>query len=1009
MKNIKRKAFGVLSLSAVALALASCDAKRNTQTPTGDLKLEQNYATLTRDKLSLSVTYEEMYNKFRSNGYSDVVAKIKESVIRNQMKEATYAKNLKAYNEKILNAVYGTSKFDSFKDLLPSEKEDLEDKVDQFALSEANSYGTIITADEIASLKNLINTFATYENEDVKKALPFESSFIEKMVSQYSYNIALTNYARQFVEVNYNKEKIYSYSDKKEVTNNYKITDEDITNSFKSTYYKYNQTKAIVVRFKNLDEAEAYKSKIEEKMGKFSNDLSATEKRTWFVNLYNEYYKTRESLDADNPFDKDNEEETVFYNDANHSELNTKYSQDLEKFVYDALEDGEGIVNPRNIDGSYYLVYRDSVNYYYGDGTGADFDQAKNITEADLVNKFGSDLDYYKLTNYKGETSANLYEYIKSKLIEAKASESLGETLVLNQIKYNSTIEIYDPVYENQFKNSYSDYYNLTSNFDKNNIFKITTKFDNHTLGDTSDDVELGEFTYSVKDFFNKQVAIHSTEYATTMLEDKYLLQSGIDALLTNKDNDSLTESAKSQINEFNKGKTAYVANMGLNNYLTLTYGLTTHGNEQDALRDYLKAQSLRSSFNKYYGYFLTSTQDADLDTFVDDNNLFATLKKYTDKKQDEAYTFSANHIIIQVCPEVTGTTVDPRKYRNELSKKSDELAEKFDKAVNELTKLIVGEAKVITDKSVDALAKLVKTYNNSSYAYTLQTNEFGYTSWTDFKNAYPEFNFYLHSEDLSSITKASAESYVKEFKDYCAALAKLIAKNEKVDGKNIQDIIKDKGILIDPTSDSFKELGMCETSFGFHILNVYSYTANVSCKFTKEEDSQGSDASYKRWQHKEVIVNTMNPSDTSDDIIVYASGYSDSEYASVKQLFMYFFQSNSEEDILRSTTKSAISTYFGDVMNRYNSASFQDYRLLQQVFGFENLKNGTFTSIKFFNADGSEDATRTANYKNYVTKVRNAVDGSKELESTSPFSGWFDENWTVDLTKCEKYHYDVD
>jgi hypothetical protein len=125
------------------------------------------------------------------------------------------------------------------------------------------------------------------------------------MVSQYSYNIALTNYARQFVEVNYNKEKIYSYSDKKEVTNNYKITDEDITNSFKSTYYKYNQTKAIVVRFKNLDEAEAYKSKIEEKIGKFSNEADASFKRTWFVNLYNEYYKTRESLDADNPFDKD--------------------------------------------------------------------------------------------------------------------------------------------------------------------------------------------------------------------------------------------------------------------------------------------------------------------------------------------------------------------------------------------------------------------------------------------------------------------------------------------------------------------------------------------------------------------------------------------------------------------------------------------------------------------------------------------------------------------------------
>jgi len=1005
MKNIKKSAFGVLSLSAMLLALASCDASRNTNTPTGNINLNQTYASVNTSSSNLSVTYEEVYNKFRSLGYSQVLEQLKKSVVKTEMAAATYEANYKLYNTKFLNAIYGTSDFSSFENLLDSEKETLEDTVDSFKRTEANSYGVEFTDGEISALKALISTFATYKADDLETALPFPDTVIAKLVNQYSYSVALTNYSLKYVETNYDKKYVYSYDDKKEVTNNYRITDENILSSYKSTYYKYNQTKAIIVRFKTEAEADAYVEKTNALCGySYSNDLDDDKKLNWYVNLYNAYYVNKDALDLSNPFAPENEENTVFYYDNNHKQLTDNYSSDLETFIRENLEDKQGIVSPRKIGSSYCLAYRDVVNYYYGDGTSSDFDNAKNITEADLEAKFaGSEVDYYKMKNYKGKTSTNLNEYIKENLIYSKASESLGDSLVTNQIKFNSTVEIYDPVFENQFYNTFSDYYSFTKNFDNNLIFKITTKFDNHTPGDTSDDYDLGERTYSVEEFFNYEEKIKGNEAATSLIENKYVLASDLNDLLLNSEKESFTNQAKNTISSFNKNKTAYSKKMGLNNYIALTYGLTTHGNEQDALNDYFKAESLKTKFNTYYGYFLSETTDENQSNFVDDGNLFATLKKYADKTKDNAYTFSANHIIIQVCPDVLGTTEDPRKYRAKLSAEEQV---KFDKAVDTLTKLIVAEAKVITDKSVDALAKLVTTFNNIGRTYTLQANEYGYTTWEDFKNAYPEFSFYLHSEDLGSITKSSAESYVQEFKDYCAALADKLASNATLAEK-----VNDEGVLIDPTNDAYKDLGYCLTQYGYHILNVYSFTANDSCKFTSSDDAQQSTSSYLRWQHQAITISEKDPDDTSDDIIVYAAGYSDTDYASAIQLFMYFFKSikSSSVDVLKPSVNTAVKTYFEDVMTRYTNASFQSYRLLQQVLGYENYSDGNFTSIKFYNNDGSENTTKNANYKNYVTSVRTSIDANKELKEDSTYYGWFEENWTTDLSNCNKYYYNED
>ena len=178
MKNIKKSAFGVLSLSAMLLALASCDASRNTNTPTGNINLNQAYASVNTSSSNLSVTYEEVYNKFRSLGYSQVLEQLKKSVVKTEMAAATYEANYKLYNTKFLNAIYGTSDFSSFENLLDSEKETLEDTVDSFKRTEANSYGVDFTDGEISALKALISTFATYKADDLENALPFPDTVL---------------------------------------------------------------------------------------------------------------------------------------------------------------------------------------------------------------------------------------------------------------------------------------------------------------------------------------------------------------------------------------------------------------------------------------------------------------------------------------------------------------------------------------------------------------------------------------------------------------------------------------------------------------------------------------------------------------------------------------------------------------------------------------------------------------------------------------------------------------
>ena len=258
MKKTYKRIIGLTSIALLSVSLASCgDAKRNTSTPTGSLDLSKTYAQVTNDDKTYSVSYEEIYNRYRSNGYSTVLSELKKKVLSKEMEEATYEKNKKRYNESIISAIFGSSSISTFKDLHETDDEDYEDKIDSFITDQANDNGEDYSSLK-TPLKNLYQKLKTTDHTDFDFDISelLGQSWPESLLDQYKYSVACYNLSLSYVKQFADSEKIWDYENEKMITNSNYIDDEDIESSYKSTYYSYNKTEAIVIKFKSAAEAE---------------------------------------------------------------------------------------------------------------------------------------------------------------------------------------------------------------------------------------------------------------------------------------------------------------------------------------------------------------------------------------------------------------------------------------------------------------------------------------------------------------------------------------------------------------------------------------------------------------------------------------------------------------------------------------------------------------------------------------------------------------------------------
>lgn len=1062
MKNTKR-IISLLGVVAIAATLSSCDANRNTKTPTGNLDLSFGYASLAVNS-DINVSVNEMYNQFRANGYSTVLNKIKNSLLDNLIASNNIGyDNFKDDCDKyLLNAIYSVSTVEDYLDL---DEDDKNIALNKYIDNQLTSNGI-----DLSNYKAQL--MPTYDES--RDDLVYSWGNITEIWDIYKYTLAKIEYAKANLEEIRDKEYLYDVDGNK-VENNYFLpknvgvdASDTITNSRKSVYssiqnltttkdildgrnpYKRDEdaqtiNQAIVIKFASKAQADKYIALTEKKLGYAltKDGITKDEVKDFYVTLFNSYYKTKhiDSVEA-----LDECEYTSFYSNDETNEMTDELGSTAVTFMTENLVDEDSVdennncylTEPFNISGdnTYYMCYR---TYIY---EGKDWDDLSDDEKKILIDNY---IDDKIIDNWATESYGNT-------LIEAILSNT-GYTKEANSKRDVLDLKIYDPVYENQYYNSYSDSYDLISKsaFDNNLVF--TLSFTDNTLNKLT---TKSQIEYTVSDSYDELNAIYGVSKATSLLATKYLTKT---ILLDKVDSDTVSgyrDGLKAAIKSFKKNETSYSKKMGLNNYLVLQYGFD---NQDDVINYNLMGSDLVSAFNSYYGTFWKDGEyvtgedkkesaaikyqiGENLLAFNDVNGLMNTFKKYADKKYDDYYSLDISHMLISVDYDHDGTNDDPKEFYAALSEPDKAT---FRKDILTLADAIVKESAVIkTTTKVEALQFIAKTFNNPGYGYVLQCEEYkGYT-WSQFTN---NFEFSLRAEDLNTIDYTNGSNYVEEFTDAVIDLYNKVGKDDAY--KDVKEHLSDYGywnyepykykdsnkkqVTVSATENNKVDVNasdlsqLTETTYGWHMLYAYDITSQTSCKFTKSNDSNlassvtnsdgkkiyytddgvyaeftedtkpasGASAlpSIKTWQYQDIIVYKNDVDTTSDDNVVYATGYSDDDYANEEQLFIYFMEmtNNGSVTSMRSTTTTAVKNVFSDVMSRYSNSTFQTYRLYKQI-GTINWYDISGTNVKA--------ATQKSRYDEAFEIQKRTIDSYKTLDESDIFYGWFDDNWELSELK---------
>lgn len=925
---------------ASAFGLASCDAKpNNTKTPYGTIT-DTVYASALNGKYE--VTEKQVYTKLRQNAYTDFTKKIYSTVFANEINEIISGYNNNAeITEDINNAVASSCYATTDAQTLESkDAKTLKNNKLTFINTMAKN-GITITEDNL--VYELVDS-----NEDGEKDLIKFTNLTNDIIKYYAYDLGLKLASKNYISNIVDEEKIYDYGKEEMVDNTYYINNETIKSRYNNSYKDYNTTKAIIIRFNSLRDAQNAIAKVNTSIEE--NPLQ------FYVDLYNSYYSYRNELKIENGTLTDSTALT-YVTDNKTNELNS-ISTNFVTFYQDALVDGGYATNsvvdgsytafPRSIDDKYFMIYRIETKYLIEEEYGIDTDEAVKFDE---------------LEEKLGETKYNqLVEKLTEEIIDSKASSSMAISTVFKNLLIDGNgdqeiddvldIEIYDPFYEYKFYTTYSndDYYSYTKKRDFNNELLCTIVYN-----DTTTEIK-------VDDFFAELGAYKGADIATTYLLNSYLVDTYFDNWIDDDKEDELNETFKNAVKAFKKDEAAYPKFLGVNQYYTINYGYAT---KQEILEQNLYASYLLSTYSSTYyrdGYFVASEGKYVIN---EDVQIFNNMLKYIENVYDSMFSLSSNHFLISVDDNCDGTIDDPAEFTKNFTEA--ELAD-FNNAVLALSKALITEAELIDTDHHTALQYLVKAYNQG---LALQSEAYAGKTWDDFK--YP-YNFKITVESLGKITQSSVTNYVEPFADYVKETYKQVS-NYKLDFEDDQQYFFLNGLTDEKGNTDLSKLTMdnlCETVYGYHVLLVTDYETPTSAAYSNNGN----------YDSIRVVVDELDEDDDNDDIYFVTNAYNETENAiSINQLYLYFYEYLIHGSVtsIPSTLKTNISNIASSVISRYTNTTFQKWLVLNE------LGEVTFAS----------DVELTYTYDDFITAIEVSIDG---YDVAKEFEGWFEEDWTLNV-----------
>ena len=886
----------------------------------------ENYNSLTADE---KATLDEAY-LLKKDDSSDPLFKLTDDT-NYKLKDGTLGtrsmydeirqKLLQTLNKAISSAIFSKSSIEAIEDL---SDDDFNNAIEKY-VDTVRLQGVELTVDEIKDNLTLDVTKSSYYLDDISDIPCFSLALINKLTNEISDD--LINEAADLSS----KKALYKIADEeyildeenstKKKNTNYLFKDSSIESKYDSTYKTYGSYKILVIQFNSRREAELAINAITGST-KISEDKD--EALNQYVDLYKAYYgyKTDSSFDVDTF--KTTTEKPFYYQVNEYENELSDINSSIKSLITDDLEDGTYLTEARNINNKYVLAYRYETIYDYHEADGDEL-------------AWGS-------TEMTDEIQAELTKKIKKDLINSNASSyrTTNFNNILEEACEDDDLKIYDPYFEYQFEQTYSEQYNYisdsVSNTD-NNIF--TLEIDGKTI------------SYTVEDFYKDAALKYQDTIITTYFELEYAYQYYDEfvkaSYISDELHDDNSSSLSDAIKDFNKNKnSSYPSYIGEETYLLLAYG---YDNYDDVLKYYYDAKQALTTYNSIQVFEEWRNETANEDgTYSissiasEEGSILDNILKTGNANYQDIFTINIDHILINIDDDGDGSPDDPDEF---LKDKDEAFVTKFENAVVELAKAIYDEAIYINNNYdittyKDVLTTIKTRFNQGKNLLSNPT-----ASWDDYRS---EFPFLLTVEALGDITEESSSNFVSAFKDYVEAAYKYVSNASDIESEyeygafifvdtttfDDEDITGyyagyDDDDVFTSTMDSSKITvdTLCKTNYGYHMIVMNSYSQAASTKYTESDDTLNIQSAL------EIILRSYTDNDdNSQKVTVTTDSYNSyTNQASFTQLFIFFVQKlNSQSNTLDSDKYQIISKLFTSVIETYTSDNFKAFRLLTHI-----------------------------------------------------------------------------
>ena len=936
------KLFVLSSAALLALSLASCGKKdvRNTSVPLASLDTSAVIATNGDYKL----TNDVFYDRLRYKGFTTVSNQIKKALFKEEYEFVKSQINLSDstitdYEQELFDSyatdIFGTSSYKAVEKLTD---DNLDTAIQKYIDSSSNK-GIMITKENCKS-------YSSTEKGDDK----LKFSYIpQEVIDEKLITIAMNKAAKDALEKIADQEKIPDEDDAdKEVTNVNYVSETDLTSYYNSNQKTYGTYRAIVIQFNNLNEARNVITSVQNKVGA----LTESNALEFYVNLYNTYYNYRTPITIQNPFINTDSTKTLFTVNQYKNEL-AEMSSGISNLVTTTLEeDGQYIEQPFNQNNKYVMIYRGATEF--------ELNKTYDITP------YNEQIEWNKLKDNENAFTAVKAE-VKDKIIESKKG-SYSAQLLEKRIK-NADIEIYDPYFELQFKNTYDEYTLITpAKFNNNLIFKVTYENPDTKTSNTTE--------YSVQNFYEEQSKLSALETVVEQFKLDYIYEFK-DILLDSDTISDIEEDLNKAIQTFNKNENAaYPSSVGLNLFLLANYGYSTKENA-------LKYNRIASSnlLNKYLSQTVfdewalkqadgTYPESHAID--YDKLNILNNILEAGNANYSNLFSINIDHILIYIDDDADGSPDDPKEFLKNVNEVD------FNAALLNLAKAIYAEANceelTRSNSTLEILQYIVGAYNKNEALFSDPS-----VTWATYK----KYNFLLTAESLSSsgdTTQSNVGTYVKEFGDYVKKLYQTAVENKlEIESK------KSKFYFVESLEKAPAQMeDLCATQFGYHMIVVNSFTTPSTTKSTASSDQYG--------YHKniEILLNELDKDTTDDNIYVIvpdtyneAENSGDEKKATINQLFTYYVQKQKgATSSLDTSLRDVLSSMFDDAITRYTSTDFQNFLLFKEL-NIQITNNALLSQ-------------QLNNYEGYLKRTSQSYDTEDDFET------WYNGslNWARPYSK---------